>query len=415
MRKKYVFSVIFLLMFLIGISNSESLASFYIKDFEINSEVLSNGDMRVEENITYYSTETKNGVTREIDIENSINSKNSADGLNLIDVKVDGVKATKVFFGNLGDEGVYEYTTSGGMYKLKVYVPFRGTQTRTVTYEYLLKNVGVRYSDTSEIYWNFIGSEWDTKINNLNINIILPQKATTGKIYVFGHGSDNGTFTKRDNYITLNAKNISANQAIDARVLFNVDALSDSTKTINKLALDKYINQEEGLTKKREEPEIFLGLSIKDIASILTIIIVLFGIFVYFKYDKEVKVKKQYYFRDIPYDLPPELLQRIYYGKKCKDSFWITFLNLVKIGVYTIKEATNEIGKKVNFIVYQGKEGKKLKDYQESVITAINGFFEKGENSIDINKLTAKMKRSSGSEHEKFVNKLEAEIEGLFR
>ena len=71
MKKRYIIFTIFLLMFLIGISNSKSLASFYIKDFEINSEVLSNGDMKVEEIITYYSTETKNGVTREINTKNS--------------------------------------------------------------------------------------------------------------------------------------------------------------------------------------------------------------------------------------------------------------------------------------------------------------------------------------------------------
>ena len=73
MKKKYIIFMIILLLFLIGLSNNKSLASFYIEDFEINSEILSNGDMKVEENITYYSTETKNGVTREINIKNSNN------------------------------------------------------------------------------------------------------------------------------------------------------------------------------------------------------------------------------------------------------------------------------------------------------------------------------------------------------
>lgn len=59
MKKRYIFFIIFLLTVLIGISDNKSLASFYIQDFKINSEVLNNGDMKVEENITYYSTETK--------------------------------------------------------------------------------------------------------------------------------------------------------------------------------------------------------------------------------------------------------------------------------------------------------------------------------------------------------------------
>ena len=414
MKKKYILFTIFLLLFLIGISNSKSFANFYIQNFEIDSEVLSNGDMKIEENITYYSTETKNGVTREINIKNANNSTNSADGLTLTRVKVDGKVAKKVTSGTLGDSGVYEYSTSGSTYKLKVYEPFSGTGTKTITYEYLLKNVGVRYNDTSEIYWNFIGNEWDTKISNLTINIKLPQESINGTTYVFGHGSDNGTFTKSGNNISLYAKDLKAKQALDARILFPTSALPDTTKTVNKYVLDKYINQEEGLTSKKEEPEIILGLNTKQIALALTIIVILLWIFIYFKYDKELRVKKQYYYRDIPYNLEPELLQRIYYGKKCNDSFWIAFLNLVKLGIYKIEETTNEVGKKVKLIIYQEKDIEGLKSYQKSLITTINSFFDKDKNSIDLEKLNAKMKRSTGSGYKKFINKIEEQIEGYF-
>ena len=414
MKKKYILITILFLLLLIVIPNDKSLASFYIQNFEINSEVLNNGDMKIEENITYYSTELKNGVTREINIKNANNSTNSADGLELINVKVDGKIAKKVFSGNLGDEGVYEYTHSENKYKLKVYVPFKNITSRTVTYEYLLKNVGVKYEDTSELYWNFIGDEWDTKISNLEINIKLPSEAKNGTIYVFGHGSDNGYFTKEENYISLYAQNLKANQALDARILFPTSALSKTNKIVNKKVLNKYINKEEGLTSKREEPKIILGLSTKKIAIILTIIVVLLWIIIYFKYDKEIRVKKQYYYRDIPYNLEPELLQRIYYGKKCKDSFWIAFLNLVKLGVYKIEETTNEVGKRVKLITYKEKDIQQLKEYQKSLINTINGFFEKDKNSIELEKLNAKMKKSTGSGYKTFISRIEEEIEGYF-
>ena len=414
MKKKYIILTIFLFIISLGILNNKSLASFYIQNFEINSEVQNNGDMIVEENITYYSDENKNGVTREINTKNSNNFNNSADGLNLISVKVDGNVAKKVNFGTIGDEGVYEYTSSGNTYNLKVYVPFRGVQKRTITYKYLLKNVGVRYNDTSEIYWNFIGDEWDTKISNLTINIKLPDEVANGTIYVYGHGSDNGTFTKNRNNIKLYAKDLKANQALDARILFPTNALLKTTKIVNKSVLNKYINQEEGLTNKREEPEIIFNLNAKNIAYILSIIVIIIWIIIYFIYDKEIKVKKQYYYREIPCDLEPEVLQRIYYGKNQKNSFWIAFLNLVKLGVYKIEETTNEVGKKVKVITYLGKENKELKDYQNSLINTINGFFDVGKNSIEIEKLNAKMKRSTGSGYKRFVDKLEEQIESYF-
>ena len=414
MKKRYIFFTIFLLMFFIGISNTKSLASFYIKDFEINSQVLNNGDMKVQENITYYSNEKKNGVTRQINLRNNNNTKNSAEGFSLLNVKVNGINAKQVMQGNLGDEGVYEYTVSGKTYNLKVYVPFRGIQTKTVTYEYILKNVGVRYNDTSEIYWNFIGDEWDTKISNLKINIQLPENSIKGTTYVFGHGSDTGTFTKQGNKISLFVQNLPAYQPVDARILFSENSLNNSTKTVNDSVLEKYINQEEGLSVKKEEPVTFFGLTIAQISIILSVVIVLFGIIVYFKYDKEISVPKHYYFRDIPANLEPELLQRVYFGKKTNDSFWIAFLNLVKMGVYNIQETTNAVGKKIKLIIYQGKEGKNLKEYQHFLIDTINGFFDKDESAIDIQTLNAKMKRSTGSGYKKFVDKLETQYESYF-
>lgn len=414
MKKRYIFFTMILSIFFLSISNNKTLASFYIQDFEINSEVFDNGDMKVEENITYYSTETKNGVTREINLKNATNINNSADGLNLLSVKIDGIEARKVNIGNIGDDGVYEYSSSNNTHNLKVYVPFRRIQTRTITYEYLLKNVCVKYNDTSEIFWNFIGDQWDTKIDKLTINIKLPEKAIEGTTYVFGHGSDNGTFSKYNNNISLYANDLKANQALDARILFSTSALPNTTKVINKNVLNKYINQEEGLTSKIEEPEIIFGLKSKELAIIISSFLIIFWIIIYFKYDKEIKVDKKYYYRDIPCNLEPEILQRIYYGKKCKDSFWITFLNLVKMGVYKIEESTNEVGKKVKLIVYQGKENKKLKGYQNDIIDIINGFFENDENSIDLDKLNAKMKMSTGSKYLSFQNNLESEYEGIF-
>ena len=78
------------------------------------------------------------------------------------------------------------------------------------------------------------------------------------------------------------------------------------------------------------------------------------------------------------------------------------------MGVYKIEESTNEVGKKVKLIVYQGKENKKLKGYQNDLIDIINGFFENDKNSIDLDKLNAKMKMSTGSKYLSFKN------EGIF-
>ena len=227
--------MLFFLIFIIGI-NTVSFAKFEITDFTIYANLDENGDLYIHEIIDYYSDENDNGVTRNIITKNPINKTNSADYLELYDVIVDGIYYEQTDLGVIGQEGVFEYSGYENNYDIKVYTPFN-SNSKTVEYCYTLKNVGVVYNDIAEIYWNFIGDAWDCNINNLEINITLPPVAANYTSYVFGHGSDNGSFEKEGNYIILYAKDIKANQPIDDRILFEKSAISSTTKIVNKSVL----------------------------------------------------------------------------------------------------------------------------------------------------------------------------------
>ena len=414
-KLKYVVCTILFIILLILLSNSTSSATFYINNFIIDAEVKENGDMEVTENIQYYSDVNKNGVTRVINTKNEYNSKNSADNLSLEGVWVGNYRASQVLSGNLGDDGVYEYTKSGSTHSLKVYMPMSySSQTRTVTYKYLLKNVAVKYDDIAEVFWNFIGDEWDTSIKNLYIRIVLPKASANDTIYVYGHGADNGRFTKTNNVINLYATNLNAYQALDARILFSTSAISQSNKIVKKSVLNTYINQEEGISADYEEPNIIGDFSIKEITILFSVVIVLVGLFLYFKFDKEYKVEKSYYYRDIPYNLSPEILQTVYYGKIQKNAFFITFLNLVKKGVYKITQIQNEVGKETQLITYNADYDVVLEDYEEQVKKQINSCFSSKNNSIDVLKLKQKMKNASTRYYKDYKSKLNTKKDGLF-
>lgn len=412
---KHLGFIMLLAILLILSSKSISNATFYINNFDIRAEVKQNGDMEITESIQYYSDETKNGVTREIKTKNEYNSKNSADSLTLEEVLVDNYKARQVYSGTLGENGVYEYNQSGYNHSLKVYMPMSALkQNRTVTYKYTLTNVAVKYNDIAEIFWNFIGKEWDTEIKNVHIRVVLPYEAVYDSIYVYGHGSDNGRFEKNNNIIDLYATDLDAYQALDARILFSKTAIPQSVKEIDKSVLNKYINEEEGITKEYEQAEILAGLTINEIAIGLSAVIILTGIYLYFKFDKEYKVEKHHYYREIPHNLTPEILQTVYYGKVQKNAFFITFLNLIKKGVYAITKTQNEIGKETQLITYNEDNNQELEDYEVEVKKIINTFFDKGEKSIDTLKLQQKMKYSSKMYYRDYIRKLESRKEGLF-
>lgn len=415
MKRKIKLSMIIFIMIL-ALCNVKSLATFEIEKYVINCQLTQNGDLEVEENITYDTNEYRNGVTRNIKTKNDLNVKNSADLLTLESVKVDGTEYKRVTASSNGRSGVYTYQIDGDEYNIKVYSPFNYAG-KTVTYKYTLENVAVKYKDTAEIFWNFIGDEWDTNINNVEINIQLPSKAAQKTIYVFGHGSDNGTFEKNMNNITLKAKNLKANQALDARILFDVESIPLSNKQVNKNVLESYIkDEEEGFKKEREEKKIFGILTIKQIAINSIIIIVIVWIIVYIVFDREYRVKSEKYYREIPYDLDPELLQYIYYGKEQKNTLWISFLSLLKKGVYTIEKTTNKVGVETYKITYN-KEPVGLKRYQTEFISLLNSYMQTdkyGVKSVDLLTLKSKMKNSTNYSYRKFIKELETEKESIF-
>lgn len=415
MKKKIIFSILFILIVIFNI-NISSYATFEINNFFIDANLTPDGNLQVTETITYYTDEIVNGLTRKIITQNPRNTQNSADSLELYSVQVDDEYCRQIEVGSKGDDGVFEYSYNGkNEYNIKLYSPFTSSY-KTIKYNYMLKNVAVKYNDIGEIFWNFVGDEWDCNIYNLTIRVTLPELAANDKIYVFGHGSDNGTFTKTNNFITLQAKFLDAYQPLDARILFSRNAISDSTKIINKNVLDKYIYEEEGLSEDMESPKIIWNLNIYEISGILSIIIIVIGLGCYFLFDKEIRVEKTKYYREMPFGLEPELLQYIYYRKIKSNSFYIAVLNLIKLGVYKLENTVNQVGKETQKIIYNPNYTANLKDYQKHIIKIINGFLKEdsnGEKSLDLIKLSSKMSRSSSRGFNKYKSDLEAEKETL--
>lgn len=412
MKKARLVFVLFVLVILFSLP---SFATFEIDNFTIDANVLPNGDMEVKETINYYTNETVNGLTRDIEIKNQYNTTNSADSITLQGVYVDGEVYQSVGYAEKGDSGVYTYYASSEGGNITLYSPFV-SQYKTVEYYYVLSNVAVKYADTAELFWNFIGSEWDCSIKNLAINVNLPEVAAQDTIWVYGHGSDNGTFTKSENYITLNVNNVNAYQAVDARILFSRNAISESTKVYSKSVLNDYIDHEEGMSKELEAKKVLFGLSVKEVSFALSAIILVIGALIYFFFDKEVKVEKVQYFRELPYGLEPEVLQYIYYGKAKSNSFYIAVLNLIKLGVYKLENTVNKVGMKTQKIIYNPEHNVTLKEYQKRIVKSVNGFLEdetNGKKSIELLKLSSKMEKSTGSGYRVFVKDIEAEKEGL--
>ncbi len=409
MKKKILFFVF--VFFLLLICSSHTNATFTKDNYIINAVVLENGDMHVEETIQYKTDESKNGVTRTIKLKNPQNATNSATGFELEDVLVDYESCVQVRKGSNGQDKVYEYSYDGSEAYIKLYTPFR-YQGKTVKYIYTLKNVAVKYNDIAELYWNFIGNDSTDRTENLLINIDLPIQAAQDTIYVYGHGSDNGKFEKNANFIRLIARDISENQAVDARILFSKNAIS-TTKVVNKNVLQKYRNLEEGMNNDT----LVFGIDINKIAIACIIIIFVAFVIIYKKYHNKSKRITEYV-RELPYNLDPEILQYVYYGNIQKNTFWVTFLNLIRKGVFSIEKTTNQVEKETHAIVYEGKD-ENLPEYEKKatklILNCMSGKNEKGKKQIELERLKAKLKTNQAyKDYRKFCESIKVEIDATF-
>lgn len=385
---------------------------FEIDNYDINATILENGDMEVEENITYKTTETRNGVYRNIECANEDNKLNSASAIKLKSVKVNGELYKEVSNAYNGNSGVYLYNLENNNANIKVYTPFKNVG-KTVTYTYILKDVGVKYADTSELFWNFVGYEWEDKINNLNINITLPQISANEKVYVFAHGSDNGTFSQNGNIVNIHAENIAPGNAIDARILFSKDALTYEAKYKSKNVLNKYINEEQGMSKKIRE---YKGLIVVSV--IVSVFLAIYCIYITVRYYKKYIYNKYMYYREIPEDITPDMVEKIIKGKVSSKSIWVTFMHLVTRGRYIVFKELNERGKE-EYKIKVGDKKVELNNYEEEFVTwfdrrlRIDG---KQVDSISIKELNKNIKKDKRA-YIFFANyrrKIENAIEKIF-
>lgn len=251
MKKYKKLLVLVLFIFFTQIFQARCYASEYdITNYNINIIVKKDGIIHVEENLIYDFDENMNGLYRDIlynysfddqkDDMNPTSLRYQATSINNINVyasniSFDSLKKFEERFSGVsnGIDGVYVISrniNNGRRIKLKVFSPVSSGQKKYVKYEYDIKGALVKYKDMSEFYWNFIGGDWDTSLDNVNVTIKFENEKDFSSVRVYPHSYANDVeLVKGTNYIVISCKHISSNTALDARVVFSNDFVPDAT------------------------------------------------------------------------------------------------------------------------------------------------------------------------------------------
>ena len=181
---KKCFFIIVIAFFTVFIAPQETFAQsgFIITSYDINMLVNEDNSFDITENIGVYFNEPRRGIFRSLPLRNEI-------------VRLDGTMSSNraVISDILASEQFTEYNERG--YRVirigNPDITIRGAKDYQIKYNYNIGRDTRRGYD--ELYFNLIGSGWDTTVDNISFTITMPKSFNQSKLgFSAGAGSSAG-------------------------------------------------------------------------------------------------------------------------------------------------------------------------------------------------------------------------------
>ena len=309
--KKILFIFIIALAILLGL-NAKADATLELNELDFDVQVNVDGSMNV--------TETWNIYISEINTLFKTFKKDSSKYSGITDVTVKDLTADKELskineeMYHVTKDCYYALTNSKGMFEIAWGVGLDDDyDTRRYQISYKVQDAIAKYDDYSELYWQFIGKDFEIDAKKLTGTILLPMNAENKEeIRVWGHTQQlNGEiYATANNKIEFTINRYSSgNNYVEVRTLIPNYMITSSNRTYSGNILNSVIEEE---TKWADEANARRELKNKivyAIAGILIIFSVYFLIKVFKKIrrlkklDKKIKPStKLEYFRELPYE-----------------------------------------------------------------------------------------------------------------
>lgn len=185
--------------------------------------------------------------------------------------------------------------------------------TRTYEISYTVKDAIGKYNDYAELYWQFVGEDFEVDADKITGTITLPSKAETeNDIKVWGHTENlNGEIYVTDtDEVKFQLEDFDAGRYVEVRVLFPTEMVTSSGRMYDKDRYDDVVKEERkwtnqaNLRRKWEEIQ-------DDVVATFVIFVVISLCIIFIekaaKYGKKLSQLTKYvpeqkldYFRDLP-------------------------------------------------------------------------------------------------------------------
>lgn len=432
----FIVMLVFLLLFSVKVE-----ATLDLKELDFEAQINEDGSMKITETWDIYISET-NTLFKTFKRDNSkysqitdVTVKEITNGINK-----DFNKINQEMY-HVTKDCYYSLNNSKGLFEIAWGVGLdNDSDSRKYEISYIVEDAVAKYNDYAEIYWQFIGDDFEIDADKIKGTIYLPHNAESkDNIRVWGHTQDlNGEIYVTDlNKIEFTINKYSSGNYVEVRSLFPLDMVQTTNREYNYNILENVLKEEtqwsEEANARREASK-----NAYNVFSAIVAIITLFFITRLFKNIKilrntEKKFKpttKLEYFRDIPYEdaTPAEALFVMSTGtnKAFSSSFSANILDLC-LKKYITLEVIDKgaiIKSNVVKITFQKKEAENLKedekltfeflkevarDKDELTTKDITKYLEK--NTSKVRKLDAKIEKILEAEETKKGNYLKKNYE----
>lgn len=259
----------------------------------------------------------------------------------------------------IGQEGTYTYYTHNGDLWIEWYIDEYDSK-KQYTISYTIKDIVTVYKDTAELYWKFIGSDFELGIERVTGKISIPKGADMDNFLVWAHGPLNGSIKRVDSSLTeFSAKNLS-NDMLEVRLAMPTKLFPESKNQEDFNYLDIILAEEqEWADAANRERRMMLILGYIDVILGLIFLLAAIVIIVVLKrrYKKHVPVDDVEYYRDVPdRTMTPAVASHLYYfynknNKQRGYNFSASILELARRKYIYFDELTEKDKKVITIVI----------------------------------------------------------------
>ena len=243
-KKKLLFILIFAIFILIALT-TKSNASLYLNSLDFYVELDENGNMDVTEtwNVSVSSTNTiyKTFELDEDKYSNITNVKVSEVGKgDFTKTNTWAYHLTKnYYFGGINNEGDFEIAWGVGLDNMSA--------TKTYEISYTVVDAITKYNDCAELYWQFLGDDFEVSASKITGTIKLPSAASSKEdIRVWGHVKTlNGEiYATSSDTVEFSLDDYSSGNYVEVRIAMPTEMFGTVSRTYNKEMLSDIIEEE---------------------------------------------------------------------------------------------------------------------------------------------------------------------------